>query len=606
MRGFAAVFVLACLGSAAANAQTLPNGVAAGDVDQTSAVLWARSAVIGPVVFEYSLQSNFALTARVDAQATNAFVPVKVELTGLQPGVEYFYRVTNSAGEVAAGTFRTPFADGLHGLRFGVSGDWRGELRPYPAISNVVERDLDFFVGLGDTAYCDIPSEDFPGRAARTLNEFRIKHNEVYRKRFGINSWGEVRANTAWYAMIDDHEVTNDFAGGAPSGSDSRFDDNGAFLNETMLFENGLQAFQEYNPIRDEFYGDTGDPRTAGKRKLYRFRRFGGDAAMFMVDERSFRDAELESLYSPPGQWEFREYLQASFDPARTMLGEVQLGELFTDLLAAQAEGITWKLIVLPEPIQNLGPILASDRFEGYAYERTRILSFLEEHDISNVVFITADIHGTIINDIAYQKSADAPQHLTRFFEVSAGPVAFAAPFGPTTMEFAPLFLKWIYSPLRGDARDRFVTAVADLLLRWYGYPTTGLGSSLAGARLLEGRYLAVHSYGWAEFDIDADTQRLTVTTYGIEWYDEAELLADPYAVMAREPKVINRFEVDAVTAGSGPSGNPTPIFRRSPCGALGAVMTLAWPVAILTMLSARSRNRSRLRNAAVNPATRR
>ena len=53
-------------------------------------------------------------------------------------------------------------------------------------------RDLDFFVALGDTVYADIPSIDFPYEQAYTLSDFRIKHNEVYRERFGINSLAAV------------------------------------------------------------------------------------------------------------------------------------------------------------------------------------------------------------------------------------------------------------------------------------------------------------------------------------------------------------------------------------------------------------------------------
>lgn len=584
------------VGCAVLRAQTLPNGVAAGDVDQTSAVLWVRSAVIGSVVFEYSQEADFVEAQRFNAEAVDPMIPVKVELNDLQPGVEYSYRVTNSAAETTTGVFRTPFADGFHGLRFGVSGDWRGELRPYPSIANVVERDLDFFVGLGDTIYADVPSGDFPGGQARTIDEFRTKHNEGYRERFGINSWADVRASTAWYAMTDDHEVTNDFSGGAPSDSDARFDSTGAFLNETVLFENGMQAFHEYNPIREEFYGDTGDARTAGKRKLYRFRRFGNDAAMFMVDARSFRDAELEGLLTPPGARAFKEYVRTSFDPTRTMLGEAQLNDLFTDLLAAESDGVTWKFILIPEPIQNLGPLLASDRFEGYAFERTRILSFLEDHGIKNVVFIAADIHGTIVNDIAYQKSAGARQRRTPYFEITTGSVAYAAPLGPTTLEFAPPFLRTIYAGLQGVARDQFVSGVADALLGLYGYPATGLRHSLSGARLLEGRYVAVHSYGWTEFDVDAETQRLTVTTYGVEWYDEAELLADPQGVIARRPQVVSRFQVDATLKNGEPPSVPPSVGRRSPCGALGAVTTLAWPIVMIAMLSARRRTTLRRR----------
>ena len=44
--------VVLCLASTAAPAQTMPNGVAAGDDSQTSAVLWARSTALGPITFE--------------------------------------------------------------------------------------------------------------------------------------------------------------------------------------------------------------------------------------------------------------------------------------------------------------------------------------------------------------------------------------------------------------------------------------------------------------------------------------------------------------------------------------------------------------------------
>lgn len=566
-------------------AQALPNGVAAGDVDQTSAVLWTRSTVLGPVIFDYSVQPDLALTARVESVVLDPMVPVKVEVTGLRPGTQYYYRVTNSAAEVADGTFRTAHVDGLHGLRFGVTGDWRAELRPYPAISNVAQRDLDFLIALGDTIYADFPSDELPLDQARTLAEFRIKHNEGYSSRFGVNSWSEVRASTAWFATIDDHEVTNDFAGGAPAGSDPRFDSTGDFLNESQLFNNGLQAFQEFNPIRDEVYGETGDPRTAEKRKLYRFRTFGADAAFFMLDARSFRDAGLEELLTPPGPREFREYVRSSFDPSRTMLGQVQLDDLFADVLEAEALGVTWKFILVPEPIQNLGPILSSDRFEGYAYERTRILAFLEDHAVENVVFISADIHGTVVNNITYQSSAEGRQRRTPYLEITTGSTAFAAPFGPTTLEFAPPLLRTIYMGLKGEARDALVRSVANVLLRLYGYPAVGLRGSPVNARLLEGSYMAVHSYGWTEFDIDAATQRLTITTYGIEWYDEAEMLADPQDILARQPTVVSRFTVNPQRQKSLQPDRATATRPRSPCGAMGGTVALIWPIATVLMV---------------------
>ena len=73
------------------------------------------------------------------------------------------------------------------------------------------------------------------------------------------------------------------------------------------------------------------------------------------------------------------------------------------DLLAADANGITWKFVTIPEPIQNFGTLNAEDRFEGYAAERNEILQFIDENDINNVVFMAGDFHGTIVNNLTYK-----------------------------------------------------------------------------------------------------------------------------------------------------------------------------------------------------------
>jgi hypothetical protein len=346
--------------------------------------------------------------------------------------------------------------------------------------------------------------------------------------------------------MIDDHEVTNDFAGGAPADSDARFAQTGVLINESALFQNGLQAFQEFNPIRDEYYGDTQDPRTAGKRKLYRYRTFGRDAAIFMLDARSFRDQEAEGagLLSPPSADEI-------YDPNRTMLGDAQRNELYNDLLDASERGITWKFILVPEPIQALGPFLIGDRFEGYAYERAELLQFLVDHAIDNVVFITADIHSTVINDLAYRFTPQQSPVATPYWEISTGSVAYAAPLGPTGVQYAavvpllgPLFAS-AYDGLDRSAKDDLVRDVLDILITAEGYSPIGLAGSSVPAVLTAGKWVSLHTFGWTEFDIDAETQQLTVTTYGIDWYDRDALLADPMGVIGRTPAVVSRMTVD-------------------------------------------------------------
>ncbi|WZI66359.1 MAG: phytase [Gloeotrichia echinulata IR180] len=556
---------------------TFPNGVASGDTTQNSTVLWTRATTLGAVKFEYSTKADFSsIAGTTTATVTNAQQPVKVDVTGLTPGTDYYYRVTDAVGATATGKFSTAAAPGTQaGLRFGVSGDWRGELSPYPAISNADDRNLEFFIKLGDTIYADYPSPgvknpDGTEKAqSKTLEDYRAKNAEVYSKSYGQNTWGDLRASTSILATIDDHEVVNDFQGGedlakASAADQALFGATSGLVNDSPLYENGLQAFQEYNPISDQFYAQIGDARTDGERKLYRYNTYGSDAATFILDARSFRDAGLPGVANTNDAAQVGDFLAKSFNPNRTMLGRRQIEDLKRDLLQAQKDGITWKFINVPEPIQNLGVVGASDRFEGYAAERTEILKFIKDNRISNVVFIAADIHGTVVNNLTYQLAPGQEQIATTAFEVTTGSVAFDAPFGQTVADLATAVglltpaQKAFYDslPIANDAdstpndKDDFIKQVVNGGLTALGYDPVGLNNNLSqangviNAKLLQGDYVATHTYGWTEFNIDPQTQKLTVTTYGIDPYSRLQLEANPSAVVNLQPKIVSQFEV--------------------------------------------------------------
>ena len=521
----------------------------------------------GQITFEIATNPDFSNIIRaVTANQTN--VPTKVEITDLNPGTEYYYRVTDPAGSTEIGEFETAAALGTqNGLKFGVAGDWRGELAPYPAIANADAADLDFFVLHGDTVDADAASPAVPQPQAETLAEFQAKHQEVYSDRFGENTWADLRANTSILATIGDNEVIGNFSGGAPANSDARFPETTGLINDTQLYENGLQAFQQFNPLRDEFYGNTGEDSTANERKLYRFNTHGNDAATFVLDTRSFRDQALPLPLGVATAEEIAAFLAASFDPNRTLLGEPQLEELKNDLLQAENDGITWKFVMVPEPIQNLGTLAAEDRFEGYAAERTEILKFIDDNNIDNVVFVAADLHGTFVNNLTYQEQLGGEQIATNAFEITTGPVAFDAPFGPTLIELgrefnvlSPEQLAFYNSlPVTSDGdsevddRDDFLKQLINNNISPLGYDPIGLNDNLAiadgqiDATLIQGDYIATHTFGWTEFEIDPNTQQLRVVTYGVAPYTEEELLTNPEAIINRQPQVVSEFVVNPI-----------------------------------------------------------
>jgi 3-phytase/alkaline phosphatase D len=126
-----------------------------------------------------------------------------------------------------------------------------------------------------------------------------------------------------------------------------------------------------------------------------------------------------------------------------------------------------------------------------------------------------------------------------------------SGPFGPPTVALATAY-GLISSGERADyegrsreGKDEFVRWLVDeKLLALLGYDPTGLDGSGIEATLLQGGYVAVHTYGWTEFEIGRVTQVLTVTTYGIDYYTAEELATDPGDIITRTPAVVSQFVV--------------------------------------------------------------
>jgi hypothetical protein len=291
----------------------------------------------------------------------------------------------------------------------------------------------------------------------------------------------------------------------------------------------------------------------AGRPDLYRSFAWGEDAAVFMVDARSFRDANLTPVVNPFDPAEVGAFLQASFDPTRTMLGVPQLQRLLSDLAQAQARGVTWKFLMTSMPFQNFGPLAGEDRWEGYAAERAFIMQQAALLGITNLVFVTADFHGTIVNDITVPNPLNPFQQLyTGAFEIITGSLAYSAPAGPT---FAQLGLATgaltsaqyqFYQTLPNPAKDAFVQQLLDQVIGGYGYSPTGIQDPSIDATFTVGGPVAVHHYGWTEFDVNAQTKDLTLTTYGVDWYSPNQVVADPQAIIARPITIRQQFTVKA------------------------------------------------------------
>ncbi len=581
--GVLSLLVLALPWTAAANNSrsltlSFPNGVASGDTTHDSTILWTRSAVKGVLQFEVFHKGN--LKVKEDVLVEDVNKPVKLKVKQLDPDRNYDFKVTGPDGKAITGHFKTA-ARGTKpvGLSFGVTGDWRGELAPYPAIKNANGLNLDFFLKLGDTIYADIASPAEPNGQAKTLAEYRAKHQEAYSYHNGLNSFARLQRNVSIFSTIDDHEVINDFSGGALASTDPRFGESTGLINQTELYRNGIQAFFEYNAISDRRYKTEGDLLTDGRPDLYRMQRYGRTAGIYILDARSFRDQDLPGVGNITDPLQIGAFIAQSFDAGldhtRTMLGKKQLDRLKADLLTAQQDGVLWKFVAVPEPIQNLGVLGASDRFEGYASERSELLGFIDDNHIKNVVFVAADIHGTIINDLSYQKRSDvlqaiaatgnplsAPQRPTSAFEVTTGSVAFYPAFGDAVLDLLTVIPggKAILDQLLAATgvanleefrklpmavKNSAMEGLINQQISGLGYSKIGLqDNNLIKAALKQGGNTALFSFGWTRFDIASHDQTLKITTYGIEPYNKESLVNHSAEIIARKPAIVSQLVI--------------------------------------------------------------
>jgi len=352
------------------------HGVASGDVTDTGVILWTRVDAEAEVTAEVASDGQFeqvVASERLQAKAENDFV-VKASIEGLDPDASYFYRFLSPDGTASpTGTFLTAPAETVASdVVFAYSADSASYLQPFTLLSTVVEDDPDFFIYLGDTVIAD---PDVEGMAhATTLPEYR----QLYKDNREDEHLRKLLAATSTYAIWDDHEVVNDFAGET--------------VDPDMLAA-GRQAFFEYNPIRQH----TVDPY-----RLYRSFRWGKDVELFILDERQYRSAEAFCLDEEGETLQFPTRigdvacLEGLRDPSRTILGTEQKEWLKQVLLDSDAK---FKFIINEVPISEF-ILLPYDRWEGYPAEREELLTFITDNGIENVIFLTTDLHGAVVNTL--------------------------------------------------------------------------------------------------------------------------------------------------------------------------------------------------------------
>jgi len=248
------------------------HGIASGDPDSTSIVIWTRvsnadgrTEVDWRVATDESFQ-NVVANGQYMTDASRDHT-VKVVVDRLNPGQEYFYRFDVEGIRSPIGrtkTLPTGHVDRLVLAVVTCSNYAFGYFNAYEVIAE--DPNVDLVVHLGDYIYEHGPGE-FGGETGRRIGR---NHAPQYKTDAGSKA---MHARHPMVVLWDDHETANNpWMGGAKNHQA----DEGDWATRRAA---SLQAFYEWLPIRD--------PQDGGTREEYwRHYKFGDLASLITLETR--------------------------------------------------------------------------------------------------------------------------------------------------------------------------------------------------------------------------------------------------------------------------------------------------------------------------------
>ncbi len=416
------------------------HGVASGDPQDDSVVIWTRATVpSGAVRVLWQVASDEAFTA-IRAEGEAFATPasdwtVKVLVEGLNPGEKLFYRFKAGESVSPIGRTRTLPAGDTETARFAVvscSNYQFGYFNVYDLIAR--QENLDAVLHLGDYLY-EYGATGYGGKAARQLGRIHEPNKEIvtlddYRKRHAqYKSDPASQAMHAAHPLIpiwDDHETANDsWQGGAQNHQRKK---EGSWEARRRA---ALQAYYEWMPVRDPAPG-------FGREALFRTFSFGGLLTLAALETRLMARAKpfdynkvVPKLKTPEDIAHFRD--QVLWDASREMLGAAQLDYIDRALRESTVQGQPWRLvanqvtmaeIIAPDlsphveekdivelekewdqarafiEFSKLGLPMNLDAWDGYPAARERLYDTAKAANANDLLVLTGDTHTWWANDL--------------------------------------------------------------------------------------------------------------------------------------------------------------------------------------------------------------
>lgn len=528
------------------------SGVAAGDATSSSAMLWTRTVdtttnqgKIANLTVQLSTDPQFhsILSSFSGVTDPQRDYTLKIEATGLKSGTRYYYRFQSANGFSPVGSFKTaPETTEKVAVRFGFSGDADGKWRPYPSTQDFQKLNLDFFVFLGDIMYetksalSEATADPF-ANPTQALADYHRKYRENLEpvKPGGFSSLQTLYAAQANYSLLDNHELGNkQFQnGGAPAGTPpgkggdatQAVNNTDTFINKTDGFKVLMQAYRDYQPIREKMIVAPQEPRTNDTLQLYFSQQWGANCIFINVDDRSYRDIRLKTATG-------EDDTGAGADkPQRMMLDATQFNWLKQTLLAAQKQGTTWKIVAVSSPIDEGSEDSGKSWIGGYRAQRRELLKFIADNRILNVVFLSTDDHQNRVNELTYLENPQDPQSrriVPQTFTIVGGPIGASGPDKITNHQF--ISLKALVDLVAASQKAKGLNPLG-LDPQFPGLQNVFREGDPQADRLRQPiDFTSPDTFNYVTLEISADGSTLSVDTFGINSY-AADTFPEPQAV---------------------------------------------------------------------------
>lgn len=402
-------------------------GVASGDPALDGFVIWTRLApdpldadllgrVSYEVAFEIAEDRDFKTVRKrgIALAMPHLAHSVRIEVTGLDPGREYFYRFHAGREESPTGRAMTCAAPGqATSVRFITTSCAHYEQGFFSAYRHLAADRPDIVFALGDYIY----ESSWGWRRVRAFDVKEAQSLDDYRRRYAQYRLDPdlqlAHRACPWVFTWDDHEVENDYSGVLSEDASCSSDhERAAFITRRAA---AYQAYFEHLPIRSSRLSPGGALRVNDSFAW-------GDLARFIVlDNRQFRS--VQACASPAtiqscdmqrrvglttGGGEMIDPLEpacrlALQDPRHTMLGFEQEAWLAHEFGAARQH---WTVLAQSLVFADIRdgtperPRLYSDTWAGYPQARQRLLAAAAKHRIRNLVVASGDVHSFWVNEI--------------------------------------------------------------------------------------------------------------------------------------------------------------------------------------------------------------